>query len=185
MHLICKTTIAAALAFACCCGCQKTEKVSASAVADAATACCAGQAATCSTAQKAACTAAKVQPAAATDAAPCCASQKKVAPAATSDAKKAACTAAKAPTAQDRTVRADYAAAREKMKAMVANGEITEEQMEQRLNRMAVKIRGDQGDKAKVQPAAATDAAPCCASQKKVAPAATSDAKGECPFSNR
>ncbi len=68
---------------------------------------------------------------------------------------------------------------------MVANGEITEEQMEQRLNRMAVKIRGDQGDQTKVQPAAATDAAPCCASQKKVAPAATSDAKGECPFSNR
>ena len=81
--------------------------------------------------------------------------------------------------------RADVAAAVEKMKAMVANGEITEEQMEQRLNRMAVKIRGDQGDKTKVQPAAATDAAPCCASQKKVAPAATSDAKGECPFSNR
>ena len=134
MHLICKTTIAAALAFACCCGCQKTEKVSASAVADAATACCAGQAATCSTAQKAACTAEK----------------------AACTAEKAACTAAKAPTARDRTVRADYAATREKMKAMVANGEITEEQMEQRLNRMAVKIRGDQGDQTKVQPAAAT-----------------------------
>jgi len=41
--------------------------------------------------------------------------------------------------------RADYAAAAEKMKAMVASGEITEEQMNARLNRMRLMIGRDRG----------------------------------------
>ncbi len=42
--------------------------------------------------------------------------------------------------------RADYAAAAEKMRAMVANGEITEEQMDIRLGEMRRMIGRDQGD---------------------------------------
>ena len=42
--------------------------------------------------------------------------------------------------------RADYAAAADKMKAMVASGEITEEQMNARLNRMRLMIGRGQSD---------------------------------------
>ena len=92
--------------------------------------------------------------------------------------------------ADKRARRARYQEAADKMTEMVKAGEITREQMQQRLDRMKDKMTKD----AKVNPAAAGTAKSCCSSKAKAKPAAASNndasgcskkKSGACPFSGK
>ena len=79
--------------------------------------------------------------------------------------------------ADKRARRARYQEASDKMLKMVEAGEITQAQMEARLNRMKKAMAGEQ---AKAKPAAAGNAKSCCANKAKAKPAAAGDAKSCC-----
>ena len=95
----------------------------------------------------------------------------------TAECPLAAATDSSASDADKRARRARYQEASDKMLKMVEAGEITQAQMDARLNRMKKAMAGKQA-----KPAAVGDAKSCCASKKAaVKPAATSSKnKADC-----
>jgi len=95
----------------------------------------------------------------------------------TAECPLAAATDSSTSDADKRARRARYQEASDKMLKMVEAGEITQAQMDARLNRMKKAMAGKQA-----KPAAAGDAKSCCASKKAaVKPAATSSKnKADC-----